>query len=177
VKPHVTKTSTGKYQGRSVLPCGTKRGPSKVKDTPTEAYLWAVNETERLAAQNANQRAAMGLPPVVDTGKVTFAAQGNEWLAGLEARPSTRSVYRTYLNKANEAFGNRSIGTITRADVAQFSVAHSREVSNSYRSNVIGRIRDVLQSAVDAGLLVKNEATTVKVKGKDHHEPRILTDA
>lgn len=115
---------------------------------------------------------------VAITSKMPFRDYAEEWLRRVIASPKTRETtvgsYRSHVNNANRAFGDKPIGKITRADIEQLVAtyaANGRSITTA--TYLIRELRSIFRDAMEDGLIARNPAARVEAQGK----PKVERDA
>jgi integrase len=150
--PGVWKKPSGRYEARWTLN-GKKYG--KTFDTMDEARSYRrrmLDEVERGTAVTPSR------------SRTTFATYADEWMAGKhDIEPTTKAGYRSYLNaRLLPAFGSRSLGKLTRADVKRFVAGMVESgLSPATTGKVLGLLRQMLAEAVADGYVSVNVADGV----------------
>jgi integrase len=115
--------------------------------------------------------------------KVTLAAVVSDWLTSKrDVRAITLNGYRGALRPAVDSLGDRSVQTITRSDVEQVVAWASQAggkwggpLSQRSVSYMIITLRQVLDFALDAGLVRSNVAARVQAPRKSADDHRVRT--
>lgn len=114
--------------------------------------------------------------------KQTFRQHAANWLAAREASSRTRATtitgYKTHVNTANAAFGDKALSKITSADVAALVSEYAAKGRTATSSAYLIRIlRAIFREAIEDGVLVRNPAARVEAQGKPVKEREALTAA
>jgi len=108
-------------------------------------------------------------------GKVLFRIVADEWLGTLDrsiVKPKTRHGYETILDHhLLPSFGNRPIGTITKADVQRFISELDRQPAT--KRNILRVLSPVMTYALEERLVLVNPCLKVKTGpiGKHRVDP------
>jgi len=106
--------------------------------------------------------------------RMLFRDWAERWLAGYHARPSTVRVARTHLKVINKKFGSRPIGEIKASEIRAWSVEITKQYSAGYSRILRSRLFQVLEAAVQDGVIGRNPA---KIRGgmrAERRRPRIV---
>lgn len=108
--------------------------------------------------------------------RTPFEQWADEWLAGLDVRPTTLRGYRQALDRIHPDFDRRRIGTVDRAVVRQF-VGRLRRDGNAPKTirATVSVLKSVLDLAVEARALLENPATGLRVGATRKTEPLFFT--
>lgn len=154
----VRKLSSGRWQARFRDPeTGAYRSAEQTFATKTAAAKW-------LAAIETDMVRGVWHDP--KRGEVLFGTVAEQWYATkLHLRPSTQHIYRTLLDRhILPTFRDLPVGSITTLDVQMW-------ISDRHRNTRMGAnsvaktykvVRAVMESALDAGLILRNPC---RVKG------------
>lgn len=148
------------------LPTGSKRSRQ-------ESYSTAADAEARRDALNAAKRSPGGTTALAEQRKAamrTVADYAAEWLTAQELKvttdamkPQTVEVYRNYLkNNVLKVFGDRAIGTITRADCQRYLAdLHTKGAARSTKRLAWQMLTRLLDYAMHDGALAANPARAV----------------
>jgi len=154
----VRKLPSGRFQARFLDPETTRyRTAAQTFATKTAASKW-------LAALETDMARGVWHDP--KRGEVLFRSVAEQWYATkLHLRPSTQHIYRTLLDRhILPTFAEVPVGAITTLDVQMW-------ISDRHRNTRMGAnsvaktyklLRTVMESALDAGLILRNPC---RVKG------------
>lgn len=123
----------------------------------------AGNKTDRHPAGQDRKQAAKALRAVEvkrDQGsylapvRQTFSDWSQQWLAGLQRKPSTARSYATTIRSAQEAFGRRQLRDLTADDLRRWLAGMTS--SPSTRAKHLRNLRACLQAAVRSERIARN---------------------
>lgn len=160
--------------------------PMGKDDTGRTVYEWAVGNTEEQFFNSMGrlyaQREGYVAPEKAITPQIvipTFDEYCDRWFEAfvLSKPKNTQNTYKSELKIWRTAFGDKLITAITPMDVQQVLGEHT-DKTKRYLVNVLNILKQVLNMAVEDGLVSRNVANSKRVKptGKDSDERRILTD-
>lgn len=154
-----------KWRARFRDPRGRAR--SKVFDRKADAARY-------LERVGSNIQAGAFSDPALQ--RTTFEEWAEEWLAGLDVRPTTLRGYRQALDRIRPEFEGRRVGTLDRATVRRF-VAKLRRDGYSPKTirATVSVLKTILDLAVEARALLENPATRQRVGTARQAEPLFFT--
>jgi len=122
---------------------------------------------------------------------VRFSEWGDQWLAALNRKQTTKDDYRTSIDYAGEVFGSKVVRRLSTADVARFleslrekgkhdageagdqgSKPRKKEMSDSTRAKHLRVLAACLRSAVLHGYAAKNPATMIPLSERPRGKKR-----
>lgn len=154
-----------KWRARFRDPRGRAR--SKVFDRKADAARY-------LERVGSNIQAGAFSDPALQ--RTTFDEWADDWLAGLDVRPTTLRGYRQALDRIRPEFDDRRVGTLDRAAVRQFVAKLRRDgyAPKTIRATV-SVLKGILDLAVEARALLENPATRHRVGTTRQSEPLFFT--
>ena len=133
-------------------------------------------DAERFARE-VERQIDLGTYRAPRAGNVPFGDFADTWLAGrYDIRPSTRSLYRGFINNhLNPSLGEIPVGRL-RASHGRDLMASSKEqgVSDSLLRKAMTLATSILESAVSEGLIAENTFRRLKLPKEPPVEMRLL---
>lgn len=173
----LVRTSKGEARYRVVLDADPDPKTGKRRQVrSTHGSLTAARD--HVAQWRSDRRRGV----LVAGDKTKFSDYAEAWIQAKAASPKTRETtiagYRTHVNNANAAFGNKSLSHIARADVETLMVDYAAKGRTQTSSGYLLRIVSaIFRRAIDEGLVVRNPTRGVEVLGKPAKEREALTPA
>ena len=150
----VRRLPSGRWQARLVRPDGTRESLGTYR-TRTEA-------DQALVQAEADQLRGEWAPTPDDPG--TVGEWADRWLAGAHVRASTTRRYTGIVTALRRTWRSRAVTAVARDDVrgwaTEMLVGGSAPATVQY---AVGTLRRILALAVEAGVLVTNPATGVRL--------------
>ena len=104
---------------------------------------------------------------------VRFSEWGDQWLAALNRKQTTKDDYRTSIDYAGEVFGSKVVRRLTTTDVARLlERLQAKGISDSTRAKHLRVIAACLRSAVLHGYAAKNPATMIPLSERPRGKKR-----
>ncbi|HEX2857073.1 MAG TPA: tyrosine-type recombinase/integrase [Propionibacteriaceae bacterium] len=146
---YLRKLPSGRWQASYIGPDGLRHNAPVTFDTKGDATTW-------LDIQSAAVTTHQWKP--AEPEKITaplFTAYAEEWLAGRELKPRTRSEYRRILTTLEDRLGGLELDQITPAVVRTW-YRKLDPATPTARAHAYALLRTILGSAVDEELLAAN---------------------
>lgn len=173
----LVKVSTATGTEWRWLPAGTKRAPQGAQYEARWRTPGGATRSQRFPRKLDAQRhldkvaGAKVAQQYVDAtaGRQTFAAYSAGWLERKRqtVRLSTVQTFSAHLNKhLVPAFGDRTLGSITREEVKTFAGALTPGVQPTTARAIVFTLAAVRREAIDDGRIVRNPAERIRVGAK-----------
>jgi integrase len=179
-KPHdgepirLVMTKTGEPRYRVVLDAEPYPNGRRKQERDTFANLTAARQ--HVAAHKSDR--ARGT--LITRNRQTFRAYAEGWLIARSrrVREVTWRAYRGSLDRALNAFGDKQLSAVSRADIESV-ISGLVEAGRAKRTadHMLFVLRSVFEQALDDGLIARNPARRVQAAGKPAQERQALTAA
>ena len=139
-----------------------------------QEWQYRTEEAARRQLEAVQRRLARGLP--AEEGRVTVAEYAQDWLAQLQVKPSTVSMYRSIVTHQLGHVGEMRLTRVGVPDIRALLAEREREgYSGRTRRAILDVLRMIFRMAEGDQLVTGNPAALVKAPRIDAREPVHLT--